>query len=128
MGTTGRQIKGIVPATAAQGKSFFTAISCHINNHFAKKRGIGKKLSLTIRAVKLEEHVDLVAGDFNGAAWRRPCGNDPSLIRICRCHLVPGAVPGEWADVCGGLKPLDSHEKWKARLRGAFSIPHSTLA
>ena len=51
-------------------KSFFTAMSLHINNQFAKKRGIGEKLLLTIRAVMLEEHADLVAGDFNGAAWR----------------------------------------------------------
>ena len=35
----------------------------------------------------------------------------------------PGAVPGGWADVCGFLKPPDSHEKRKVRLHGAFSIP-----
>ena len=29
-----------------------------------KKRGTGKKLLLTIRAIMLEEHVDVVAGDF----------------------------------------------------------------
>ena len=40
-------------------------------NNFAKKRGIGEKLLRTIRAVILEEHEDLVAGDFNGAAWNR---------------------------------------------------------
>ena len=43
----------------------------------------------------LEEHVDMVAGDFNCPAWRRPCGNDrkpisvplkkPSPIQIYRC-------------------------------------------
>ena len=64
------------------GKSFFTTVSLHINNQFAKKRGIGKKLLLTIRAVMLEEHVDLVVGDFNGAAWRRPCGSDRKLTSI----------------------------------------------
>ena len=54
----------------------------HINNQFAKKRGIGKKLLLTVRTVMLEQHVDLVAGDFNGAAWRRPCGTDRLLTSI----------------------------------------------
>ena len=39
----------------------------------------------------------------------------------------PGAVPGEWADVCGFFKPLDSHGRWKVRLQGAFSFTHSTL-
>ena len=39
-------------------------------NHFVKKRGMGKKLLLTVRAVMLQQHVDMVAGDFNlhGAA------------------------------------------------------------
>ena len=49
------------------GKSFFTMMSSHINNQFPKKRGIGKKLLLTVRTVMLEQHVDLVANDFNGA-------------------------------------------------------------
>ena len=44
----------------------------HINDNSAKT-GIVKKLLLTIRAVMLEKHVDLVAGDFNRAAWRRQC-------------------------------------------------------
>ena len=63
------------------GKSFFTSMSLHINNQFAKKRGIGKKLLLAIRAVMLKEHVDLVAS-FNSAAWRRTCGNHRKLISI----------------------------------------------
>ena len=32
------------------------------------QRGLGKKLLLTFRSIMQEEHVDLVAGDFNGAA------------------------------------------------------------
>ena len=47
------------------GKLFFAVKSSHINDKYAKQRGIGKKV-LTSRAVMLEEHVDLVAGDFNG--------------------------------------------------------------
>ena len=49
------------------GKSFSTKMSLH-TNHFVKKRGMGKKLLLTVRAVMLQVHVDMVAGDFNGAA------------------------------------------------------------
>ena len=44
----------------------------HINNQFDNKRGIGKRLQLTVRAVMLEELLDLVDADFNGAAFRRP--------------------------------------------------------
>ena len=42
----------------------------HGSNVCAERRGIGKKIILAIRAAMHEENVDLVAGDFNGAAWR----------------------------------------------------------
>ena len=83
--------------------------------HYAKERGIGKKLILTIRAVMLDEKVDLVAGDFNSAAWR--CSNRNNISTIaeafadCALPMPPGptplwglgAVPGKWADVGGFL-------------------------
>ena len=56
-------------------------MSLHISNIYAKKRGIGKKLILTIRAVMLDEKVDLVASDFNGAAWRRDNSNNISIMK-----------------------------------------------
>ena len=52
------------------GQKTFTFLSLHVSNIYAKKRGTGEKLILTIRAVLLDEKVDLVVGDFNGAAWR----------------------------------------------------------
>ena len=58
------------------GQKTFTVVSLHISNIYVKKRGIGKKLILTICAVMLDEKVDLVAGDFNGAAWRRDNSNN----------------------------------------------------
>ena len=51
-------------------------MSLHINNQFAKKHGISKNLLLAVRTVLRQEQVDMVAGDFNGAAWRRRSGND----------------------------------------------------
>ena len=88
-------------------------MSLHVNN-YAKKRGIGEKLLLTIRAIMLEEH--LVAGDFNGAAWRQSNGNNRQPTSILEEAFADtdfpmppgptplcgkGAVPGEWTDVCG---------------------------
>ena len=117
----------------------FTVLSLHINNVYAQKRGIGKKLILTIRAVMLKENVDLVAGDFNGAAWRRDNSNNFSIIEeaFADCALPmppgptplwgPGSIPGNWADVCGFLKPPESDRQWKVRLHGAFSIPRDVL-
>ena len=51
-------------------------MSLHINSQYAKKRGFGKNLLLAVRTVMLQERVDMVAGDFNGAAWRRQSGNE----------------------------------------------------
>ena len=76
----------------------FTVMSLHINNNYAKKRGIGKKLLLTIRAVMLDEQVDLVAGDFNGAAWRRATSANILFIieeafADCDLPMPPGPTP-----------------------------------
>ena len=121
------------------GQKTFTVLSLHINNVSAKKRGIGKKLILTIRAVMLDENVDLVAGDFNGAAWRCDNRNNISTIEeaFADCALPmppgptplwgPGSIPGNWADVCGFRKPPASDRHWKVRLCGAFSIPRDGL-
>ena len=78
-------------------KQTFTVMSLHINNNFAKKRDIGKKLLLTIRAIMQDEHVDLDACDFNGAAWRQSSGNSSqptSTLRggICRHGLSNAAL------------------------------------
>ena len=117
----------------------FTVLSLPISNVYAKKRGIGKKLILTIRAVMLKENVDLVAGDFNGGAWRRDNRNNISIIEeaFADCALPmppaphhcggPGSIPGNWADVCRFLKPPASDRQWKVRLHGAFSLPHDAL-
>ena len=96
------------------GPTFFTVMSLHINNNYAKQRGIGKKLLLTIRAIMQEEHVHLVAGDFNGAAWRLSDGNNPQPTSTLEEAFAdtdlpmslgatplwgPGALPCEWTDV-----------------------------
>ena len=72
-------------------------MSLHINDKYAKKRGIGKKLILTIRAMMLDGKMDLVAGDFNGAAWRRDNSNNISIIEEafadCALPMPPGRTP-----------------------------------
>ena len=39
----------------------------------------------------------------------------------------PGAIPGECADECGFIVPPNSHDLWKVRLHGAFTIPREIL-
>ena len=78
-------------------------MSLHASNTYAKMRGIGKKLILTIRAVMLDEKVDLVAVDFNRAAWRRDNSNNISIIEEasadCALPLPPDPTPfvGSWS-------------------------------
>ena len=77
-GETGWVMQGVVSKAAfrLQPRNGQQTFSLHINNNFAKKRGIGKKLSLTIRSIMQDEHVNLGAGDFNGAAWRQTSGDN----------------------------------------------------
>ena len=114
-------------------------LSLHINNIYAKKKGIAKKLILTLRAIMISQEVDLVAGDFNGTAWR--CRSRDNLSTIDEASMdsilptppgptpqwVPGSIPDNWADVCGFLKPPGSQRFWKVHKHGAFSIPRKSL-
>ena len=107
------------------GQKYFTVLSLHISNIYAKKKGIAKKLILTLRAIMISQEVDLVAGDFNGTAWR--CRSKDNLSTIDEaftdCALPtplgptplwgPGSILDKWADVCGFLKPPGSHRLWK---------------
>ena len=131
-------------------------MSLHIGNKYAKKRGIGKKLILTIREVMLDEKVDLVAGVFSRAAWRRDNSNNISIIEEAfpDCALPmprgptplwgPGAVPGRWRTlvdssnllilmdngkfVSTALSPFTTKLLVSARLtRDAIRRPGSTL-
>ena len=82
---------------------------------------------------------DLVAGDFNGTAWRCRSRDNISTIDevFSDCALPtppgptplwgPGSIPNNWADVCGFLKPPGSQRFWKENKHSAFSIPRQAL-
>ena len=121
------------------GQRFFTVLSLHISNIYDQKQVIAKKLILTIRAIMISQEVDLVAGDFNGTAWRHrgkdnlspideafldsilPTPLDPTPL------LGPGSIPDNWADVFGFLKTPCIQRSWKVNKHGAFSIPRKAL-
>ena len=84
-----RRLKRSFSSATAQWphpKKTFTVMSPHINNNCAEKLGIGEKFLLTVRATMQEVHVDLVAGDFNGAAWRQSSGNTLNRLNATRPH------------------------------------------
>ena len=107
-----------------------------------EKRGVGKNVLLAVRTVVHQEQVDTEAGDFNGAAWRRKWCNDQrrdSTIEEAFANTnlpIPdgptplwaaGGVPGEWADVCGFIKPPRTETEWHIRVHGAFEINREVL-
>ena len=130
-GESGWVLQGVVSRAACRrqprsGKDKFTVMTLHTNSNFAKESGIMQ-----------EEHVDLVAGDFNGAAWRQSNGNkSTSILEEAFADTDfpmppgppplwgPGAVPGEWTEVCGFVKHPNLHD---IRLHGAFTVPRETL-
>ena len=97
------------------GQMSFTVLSVHISNIYAKKKGIAKKLILTLRAIMISQEVDLVAGDFNVTTWRN-LGTVDEAFTDCALPTPPGptplwgpgSIPDNWADVCGLLKPPGS--------------------
>ena len=124
-GDSGRVLQGVLSRVSFRRrplngqKHVHSCVVAH-QVHYAKERGIGKKLILTIRAVMLDEKVDLVAGDFSSPAWRSSNRNNISTIEEafadCALPMPPGptplwglgAVPRKWADVGGFLNHLDS--------------------
>ena len=94
-------------------------IAAH-QQYLCQEKCIVKKIIQTIRAIMISQEVDLVAGDFNGTAWR--CRSHENISTVDEvfsdCALPtppgptslwgPGSIPDNWADVCGFLKPPGS--------------------
>ena len=112
------------------GKPYFTMMSLHINNHYAKRRRIAKHVSFAVRTVLCQEQIDVVAGDLIGAAWRKKSGDDQqrdSTIEEAFANTnlpiphgssplcCPGNVPGEWTDLCVFIKPPNTDGEWQIR-------------
>ena len=139
MGNASRRLPCLVLEDTAKWQVLFYHDVAPHQQHTCQKRGITNNLLLAVRAVMHQQQVDLVAGDFSGAAWRRQSGSDPGPISIIEETFVntslpvpsgpppPGGVPGEWSDVCGLIKPPGSENEWQVRMHGAFTIPYGML-
>ena len=91
--------RAIFRRAAARGQTVFTVLSLHISNINAKKKGIGRNLILTLRAIMISQEGDLVAGDFNGTAWRFRSRDNISTIEeaFSDCALpTPQGLPPRW--------------------------------
>ena len=117
-------------------------LSLHINNNYARKSGIGKKFLHTIRAKSRKSTLTwwpVFSTDQPGASQS---GTTPQLTSVLEEAFAdtdfpvrpglpplfgPGAMPGEWTDVCGFVKQPKSRDVWKIRPHVAFTIPRETL-
>ena len=146
-GEAGRVFQAVVSRAAFRrvprdNKPFFTMMSVHINTHYAKKRGIAKNVLFAVRTVMCQEQVDMVAGDFNGATWRKKSGDNQqrhSTIEEAFANTnlpIPYGssplwgsknVPAEWADVRGFIEPPNTDNEWQIRGHGAFEINRDIL-
>ena len=129
----------LVSSTTNQRTGNLYSVVSTYQQHLREKRGIAKKLTLTIRAITIGQQIDLVASDFIGTAWQ--CSNRDNISTIdeafADCALPtplgpaplwgPGSIPNNCADVCGFLKPPGSQRFWKVNKHGAFSIPRQAL-
>ena len=81
------------------GRKTFTVLTLHISNIYAKKRAIGKKLILTIRAVMLDEKVvtsTVLRGGATTGTMSAP-SKRPLLTALCRC-LPAHTIVGTWSN------------------------------
>ena len=94
----------------------------------AKKRGIGKKLLLTIRAVMFDEHIDFVAGDFNGAAWRRQTNNGNREEAFADSDLPMLSGPTLLWSAGAVLGTLSATRSWRRTIRAYLLLQAQTMA
>ena len=115
------------------GQKTFTVLSLHINNIYAKKRGIGKKLILTIRAVMFVEKVDLVLHGGATTGTTSVPSKKPLPTAPCRCLPAPhhcgdpDRSRATGLTFVGSLNLLNPIGTGKYGFRGAFSIPHEIV-
>ena len=86
--------RAIFRRQAVSGQKYITVLSPHNSNIFAKKKGIAKELILTLRAIMISQEVDLVAGDFNGTAWRHRGKDNLSTIEEAFLDSIFSTPPG----------------------------------
>ena len=104
------------------GQETFSVLSLPTSNIYAKKRGIANKLILTTCAVMIGQQIDVVAGDFNGTAYRDNLSTIDEAFADCALPTPPrptplwghGSIPNNWADLCGFIKPPGSHRFYES--------------
>ena len=80
---------------APSGQKVFTVLSTAYRAIFMPiKKGFAKNIIQTLRAIRISQDIDFVAGDFNGTAWRCHSRDDISTIDevFSDCALLAAAA------------------------------------
>ena len=134
MGLTRRSVTCLFSSCCSQWSEGLHRIIAAPQQYLCQEKRYFQEIMQTIRALVISQKIDLVAGDFNGTAWRCRSRDNISTIDevFSDCALPtpqgppplwgPGSIPNNGADVCGFLKPPGSQRFWKVNKHGAFSI------
>ena len=90
-------LQDVVSHASFSYQTVFTVLSLHINSVYVKKRGIAKNIIQAVRAPMISQDIDLIADDFNCAAWRCRSRDNLSFIdetfADCPLSAPPGTTP-----------------------------------
>ena len=96
MGLPRRSFTCLFSSCCSQWSEVLYCIIAAHQQYSCQEKGIAKKIILTLRAI-ISQCVDLVAGDFNGTAWR--CRSRHNLSTTdkafadCALPTPPGSTP-----------------------------------
>ena len=126
--STCRQVSFCTPADEAHCTGWaFEAVVSRVRLRRIHRNGRSSFAVVAVWTFMVQEYVDIVAGHFNGASWRRKRGPDPRFdstleeaFEIARLLVPPGpsplwcsgGIPDGWTDVCAFVKPPKSQLEW----------------
>ena len=79
-------------------------LSLHTSNIYAKKKGIAKKLILTLRAIMISQEVDLIAGDF--LVLHGDVAAETTSVLLTKLLLIVSCLRHRVPHHCGDLDPF----------------------
>ena len=133
-GEQGWAMQGVLSRASfrrAAGSQWSEVLYCVVpahQQHLRQEKSIAKKIIQTIRAIMISQDINLVAGDFNGTAWR--CRSRDNLSTIdevfADCALPTPPVPTPLWDL-DPSRTVGSQRFWKVNKHGVFSIPRKSL-
>ena len=116
--------RGSFRRAAASGQTVFTVLSLYINNVYAKKRGIAKKVIQAVRALMISQ--ELIWLQVTSMVQLGVVAAVTISVLLMRLLLIVLCLRRQAPNVCEFLKPPGSQRFWKVNKHGAFSKPRQS--